>query len=138
MLWVIERENFCGHAKAFICEDGMCPYTGKTKEDFIAEGYSILSDDEFLLLVRQWEDTLCGDWKEIDEDTYEEMLNILPPLQWCNGGFYISERYTGNISNFYQKLDGKYYTSLQRIGTPREKLLGELRGFIRASATIKE
>ena len=127
--WVIEKE-FKGHAYTCLSEDGKSFYSDKTEADYIAEGYIIVSDEEFSAKVKEWEDKLCGDWKEISEERYEEMLDILPPVAWYNGGFFMSERFTGNISAFLQKWGGKYYESLQRMSTPRNEIIASLRTFI--------
>lgn len=130
MKLVVNTKEFKGHSYTFLGEDGKCPYTKKTEKEFIKEGYSVLNDDEFDALCKRFEDGLCGDWKEINEDDFEEMLNVLPPVGWYNGGFFMSERYTSNISGFYQEMNGKYYTSLQRMSTPRNEILDSLNKFI--------
>lgn len=127
--WVIEKE-FKGHAYTYLSEDGKSFYSDKTEADYIAEGYLVISEDEFFAKVREYEDGLCGDWKEISEERYEEMLDILPPVAWHNGGFFMSERFTGNISAFLQKWHGKYYESLQRMTTPRKDIIASLCAYI--------
>lgn len=131
--WVVDVNNFTGNAKTYLNKNGVCPYYGKTEEEYIAEGYSILNDEEFFKMVKDWEDGLIGKWKEISLEEFDDMLDILPPVAWYNGGFFMSERYTGNISSFYQKINGKCYTSLQRMNTPRNKIIAELLEFIKAN-----
>lgn len=129
MKWVVDVNNFKGNAITYLTESGICPYTGRTAASYIAEGYAILEEDEFFNMVASWEDSLCGDWKEVTEEDYDDALNVLPPVGWYGGGFFMSERYTGNVSSFYQKLNGKYYSSLQRMSTPRKAILDDLRTF---------
>ena len=130
MKWVVDTKNFNGNAKTIIGENGRCPYYGKTEEEYKSEVYDILTDAEFEKILTKWEETLIGHWKEITEEEYDDALNILPPVGWYNGGFFMSERYTGNISSFYQKLNGKCYTSLQRMSTLRKDIIENLKNFV--------
>lgn len=129
--WVVDKANFCGYAKTYLNEDGICPYSKKTAADFEAEGFTIMDDAAYLAYQRAWDDALCGKWSEETEEQYNEALNCLPPVKWYNGGFYISERYTSNISAFHQEWYGHFYTSLQRWSTPRADILADLQNWIK-------
>jgi len=59
------------------------------------------------------------------------MLNVLPPIQWTNGGFFLSELYDGNIGYFFQEWFGKHYESMQNIKTKRSNILDELQACIK-------
>lgn len=131
--WVVDLKTFDGYAKTYLNDKGIAPYSGKSEAEYIKEGFSILTDEEYLKLIEEWEDGLCGKWQEITAENYEEMFEILPPVAWFNGGFFMMEKYTGNISSFYQKLNGKYYTSLQRMSRPRKDIIEDLRKFIEES-----
>ena len=117
-----------------ILKDGRNPYTGETEADYRAAGLTILSCEEFDALWKKKEDALTGDWKEETEDDYEYSLNVLPPLCWTNGGFFVPEAFTGNIYSFHQRYNGKYYTSLQRISTPRSEIMENLKSFVERCA----
>jgi len=114
--------------------DGKCLYTDGTRDGYEAQGFEILNESQFTdLYIRceaAYEAEICGQWQEITEEDYNEMLNVLPPLKWTNGGFFMSEFYTGPITAFYQKLDGRYYTSLQNVRRPRKDIMEDLRGAI--------
>ena len=73
-----------------------------------------------------YEDSLCNDWQEITEEFYKDQLNVLPPLKWSAKGFFISEATSGLLHDFYQELDGKFYTSLQKITKPRREIINRL------------
>lgn len=127
---VFKKDSFDGWAK-HILSNGIDTYNNKTKAEYIAEGYDVLTMDDFVDYCNKWEDeNLCDDWKEITEEEYDYALNVLPPVKWYNGGFFISERYTSDISAFYQELNGKYFTSLQRWSTPREQIMESLNNYI--------
>lgn len=133
MKYVVDMENFSGHVYTTLDENG-CGMWGdnRTAEEFESAGYKIMDETAFMEHLREWEDfNLCNNWQEIKEEQYEEALDCLPPLKWYNGGFYMGECYTSNIYSFYQKWNGKFYTSLQRITTPRSEILEVLQNFIK-------
>lgn len=135
--FVVNCDNFDGHSKT-ILYNGVCPYSGKTEQEFINEGYKVVDDNEFIKLVSEFESSLCNKWFEISEDFYEEQLNCLPPVQWMGGGFFMSERYYGEVTGFYQRLDGKFYTSLQNMFTSRDEILDNLRKAIKDGKVKKD
>lgn len=106
--------------------NGVNSYTGETEADYIAKGYSVLTEPEFDKVNEEYENSICGHWMEISERFYNQQMDILPPMFYRNGGFFISEADTGNIHGFYQELNGRYYTSLQRTSTKRENIIAEL------------
>ena len=64
----------------------------------------------------------AGVVKEIKEDRFHEMLNVLPPSAWiCNStneSFRISEDLTGELSNFYIRVfDGEFPIHKERFFT---------------------
>ena len=89
-----------------------------------------LSEEEFEKIIRAHDDAMCGDWKEETAEQYEYALNVLPPMRWTDGGFFVSEAETDNIHAFHQRTNGKYYTSLQRTSTPRRDILESLKTYI--------
>ena len=103
--------------------DGICPYTKNTEEYYINNGFLVMTDEELEPIHEKYLNDLCNSWKEISEDQYENALNELPPTRWRNGGFYISESYTGDVSSFYQEMNGKYYTSFQRLSYDRGEIM---------------
>jgi hypothetical protein len=127
------------HGIAFtVLEDGIVPLSKKTRAEYETDEYEILSTDEFVKKVNAFFDQVCGKWKEITEERYDEMLNILPPLKWTRGGFYVSEAYTLDIYSFYQRYQGHYYHALFRITTPRGKILESLREYINTQKEEKD
>ena len=81
----------------------------------------IMTLDEFEKLDREM--TLGREVLEVDEETFDEMLNVLPPLKWCDrpcerlgvtvNEFCMSEFEHGPFTNQYARafVDGKtrYY-----------------------------
>lgn len=120
---------------AIITKGGKDIFTGKTAEDYRVEGCTILSEEEFRAIYTAADDALCGDWAEETEQQYDDALNILPPAKWYSGGFYVPEAYTANIYSFHQRMNGRYYTSLQRSSTPRAAILESLSAWIKSNET---
>lgn len=46
---------------------------------------------------------------EIDENIYWEFLGMLPPLDYKNGSFYMSEFYSGNLTTRYSRQGNRYF-----------------------------
>ncbi len=53
--------------------------------------------------------SLIGDRWEIDRDLYEEFLEMLPPLGWKGGTFFMSEFSFGDITSKFTKEGDRYY-----------------------------
>ncbi len=53
--------------------------------------------------------SLVGARWEIDRDLYEEFLNMLPPLGWRGGTFYMSEFSFGDITAKFTQEGDRYY-----------------------------
>lgn len=49
--WVVDAEHFAGYAKAWLNPSGVCPYTGKTADDYKREGFAVLDDRQYDRLV---------------------------------------------------------------------------------------
>jgi len=116
--------------KYSILINGVNSYTGATEADYRENGAVILTSEEFDQIVKEHDDALCSHWKEESEEQYEYALNVLPPMRWYAGGFFVPEAYTSDLYDFHQELDGHYYTSLQRSGSNREQILESLRNHI--------
>lgn len=131
-LWVLPISEFNGTTYSYIDETGKDPFTGKTADDYRAEGHKVVTDAEFDILLKQYENSMTGQWSEITADQYEYAMNVLPPAKWEDGGFFNPEAYCGNVYSFYQEINGKFYQSLQNIMTPRENIMESLRCYLSA------
>lgn len=130
--YVIRKaDEFCGIAFT-VLEDGIVSWSKKPRAEYETEEYEILSAEDFDKKLDAFNNQICGKWKESTEERYDEMLNILPPLKWEQGGFFVSEAYTLDIHSFFQRYQGHYFETMFRITTPREKILESLREYIKA------
>jgi hypothetical protein len=133
---VKDKENLCKKRNyAMLTLDGISLYSNETADDYVAQGYEILTAEQFNTLWNErwavYESELCGNWKEITAERYDEMLNVLPPMKWTNGGFFLSELHDGNIGYFFQEWWGKYYESMQNVKNERKNILDELQTCIK-------
>jgi len=58
--------------------------------------------------------SLIGSRWEIDRAIYEEFLNILPPIGWKGGAFYMREFSFDDITAKFTKDGDKYYCEFAR------------------------
>lgn len=69
--------------------------------------------------------------KEISEEKFTEMLEMLPPLNWVgrNGGetFFFSEAQTGSIHAVFARIGEKYYRLYARLGTSHDEIISRLK-----------
>lgn len=94
-------------------------YPCKEYEDYykkaIKSDYKVITWNELKQLERQkYIDK--NPLSEITKNKYNEMLDVLPPLKWCNIDnvemFCMREMYTGTYTNQYAKHDDKYYSKM--------------------------
>lgn len=82
--------------------------------------YKVITWDEFEALQRSKYIT-NEDLTEITNEHFEEMLDVLPPLQWCTINnvemFCMREMHTGTYTTQYahDKTNGKYYSKMVDI-----------------------
>ena len=79
--------------------------------------------------------SLLGKRWEIDEKTYMEFLEVLPPLAYHNGSFYLSEFTFGDITTKYTKEGDRYYCEFARYQPKRQHPIETPWGF---PDTLKE
>jgi len=113
-----------------ILKNGVDLWGGKTKEDYPENEFEIMSEAEYHKMRDEFTNHVCGKWKEVSVDRHNEMLNILPPVKWTKGGFFISEPYVLDICPFHQEYYGQYYEAKFRINTSRDEILRSLDNFI--------
>ncbi len=106
-------------------------YSGKTLAELTAEygmGVTVGTVDEYRNLhdasYRTRPVPTCA-------EVYQEMLEILPPVNWVTVGgvesFRMSERLTGAITAIYARLGGTYWTFYDRIDLPPAEVAAKVR-----------
>ena len=66
--------------------------------------------------------SLIGDRWEIDNETYREFLEVLPPLAVRGNSFYLSEFTCGDITTKYTHEGDRYYCEFARVPAQRERV----------------
>ena len=96
-------------------------YTHLTFDEYNKEngGHLVaLTWDEFNdTYYRKYYEALQGEWIEISESKYWDLLECLPPMKWTHGSeldfFFISEAYTTDLHTCVITFNKKYYSALR-------------------------
>lgn len=84
--------------------------TYKSDRDLTITTWSVIE----VLQDKYEADLINGSLKEIDEERYNEMLEVLPPMNWDThfglSSFFMCEFWSGSITDQYAICDGKYYS----------------------------
>lgn len=136
MKYVIDpTELFDGAVVTSMSDDVHCDYSGQTIEELRATHKNrclqTVSETAVRNLYLEYEDRLHnGPVEEIDEETYYESMNCLPPIRNMSNMFFVGEPYYGNIFPFCFTSNGRYFRCRKRINTPREQLEKEIAVFM--------
>lgn len=81
----------------------------------------------------------CNGVSEIDLDQYEEMLNVLPPFDWRgigsgNESFKMCERISGNLTQIFCRIGGRYFTLVESIHKPHHDIVAHCLEYITMNA----
>lgn len=107
----------------------ICPWTGQTKEDLLAEepDLQFLEWEEFSERVER---NTVTEPQEITEEQFLEALNCLPPLNWhispnfeC---FHMSEFLVENYTATYAKVGDRFFTWTDTVNATPEKIKNKL------------
>jgi hypothetical protein len=83
----------------------------------------------------------CGPVKEIDEDRYNYLLEVLPPEDWVYGGaessFKLCERLSGNITTIAARIGGKHYEFNDDYKMPHAAIVAKVGKAIEDGTLIK-
>lgn len=118
--------------------DGIhCDYTHKTLEELRAG-----EDNPRLVTVsRNTADKMfrihlkskCLPFKEITESQYYENMDMLPPVRHTRNFFFIGEPCFRDLYTFCFHVEGRYFTGLRSVTTPRKNWKGRWRDITGAS-----
>lgn len=89
----------------------MGAYGNKTLTELQAENPNIklVLFDDAVKEINELDQKRYSNVREISEDRYNEMLNILPPMDWKNGSFLLCEATSGTWHQCFLEHGGKYY-----------------------------
>jgi hypothetical protein len=106
-----------GRIHTVLNAEGLCRYSGKTFGQLKSDTGEDLESMSFLQALELTEAAsrarYCHGPRPISKESYEEMLNVLPPENWQRGvgyGFFrLSERLSGSIASFFVRIGDSYY-----------------------------
>jgi len=106
-------------------ENGLTPqqYAEKHKLKY----YKVVDSDEMDRLMKEHDETYLTDWEEIDEDTYIFHLEVLPPLRYNGGYFFVREAITANIHTCCIIHNRKFYRSNRRLNESESSIYNSVK-----------
>lgn len=145
LMWIVDTQNFQGYAQTHVSveDDGTATvaYSGRlynnggpnlSPEQYLAlpghEHLSLIDDAELDRLVAEhnWTTYLNQPVQEITRETFWEMLEVLPPMNWVGGDgferFNMVERMTGSITSQYARLGDRYFTKYVDLTKPETNM----------------
>ena len=72
--------------------------------------------------LRLYNQSLSEPFKEITEEDYYDLLDVLPPLRMRQNSFFVGEPYYGNMYSFCFTRQGRYFKGLRSVLTPQSEL----------------
>lgn len=104
--------------------NGFCDFTdGKRPETYLDElgpGFACIPLDQALNLISRAENEKYLDmpWREINEEQWNDWLEVLPPEKWQSVNevniFRFCEREIGNVTRHCAQYQGRFFTSYRR------------------------
>jgi len=90
----------------------------------------VVNDKELDQLLQDYEDSLVTEPKRIDQERFNDMLDVLPPCRWhsCGGFevFHVSERYTGELVSWFGHTGDHYFEFMDYSYSKDEHLNAKL------------
>lgn len=110
-------------------------YSGETVQEMLkdlpAETIVASLDDVLPMVEAAQRKAFCFPPKEITEERFWDMLEVLPPHDWkrtADGeSFKMCERTSGDITAIFAKVDGRYWEMSDSITMPHEFIIDKIR-----------
>jgi len=131
--------------------DGSSEYKGRFSGKTLAEMQS--EDGEPKIELMEWDEAwplyekaqqakYIGPVKEVDEDRFWYLLEVLPPVGWVNNrsseSFKLCERLSGSITTIAARIGGKYYEFNDDIMMPHDKIVAKIEQAIKDDTITKD
>ena len=124
--YVIDSRYFDGTCLTSMSDGFRNDYGGETIEELrIRENNPYLkavTPSEMDKKLRLYHQSLSEPFKEISEEDYYDLLDVLPPLRMRQNSFFVGEPYYGNMYSFCFTREGRYFKGLRSIQTPQSEL----------------
>lgn len=123
---VIDPYRFNGNCLTSMADGIHCDYTHKTLEELRTgeNNPSLVAVPENIAekMFRIHLKSLCLPFREITERQYYENMEMLPPVRHTRNFFFIGEPHFRDLYRFCFHADGRYFTGLRSVTTPRKEL----------------
>lgn len=124
--YVIDSRYFDGTCLTSMSDGFHNDYGGETIEELrIRENNPYLkavTPSDIDKKLRLYNQSLSEPFKEITEEDYYELLDVLPPLRMRQNLFFVGEPYYGNMYSFCFTRQGRYFKGLRSVLTPQSEL----------------
>ena len=132
-----------GRIVTVLNSEDRCIWTGETLADICsredpARLFEILTMEQANELSHHHaRERLCKGPKSVTAEQFEEMLNILPPVNWAGGGgsesFMVSELITHNLATYYIRLGSAHFSLVEETGKTHQQLVAMCSDFYHPS-----
>ena len=124
--YVIDSRYFDGTCLTSMSDGFHNDYGGETIEELrIRENNPYLkavTPSDIDKKLRLYNQSLSEPFKEITEEDYYDLLDVLPPLRMRQNSFFVGEPYYGNMYSFCFTSQGRYFKGLRSVLTPQSEL----------------
>lgn len=124
--FVIDSRCFCGSCITSMSDGVHSDYGGETLEELKADKknpYLIaISENTIRKMIRIYEKSLCGPFREITKESYEDSMDVLPPIRLKGHSFFIGEPHYSSLYMFCFTINNRYFKGLRSVRTPQAQL----------------
>ena len=116
--WLVHAsEPFRGSTQSYLLPSGTVAYSGgQSFEDYNAERggqFKLITDGQLDALLADFHGSMITDPEPITAEQFDDALNCLPPCRWGKVRgvelFHVSERITGDLVDWYARLNGRHW-----------------------------
>lgn len=124
--YVIDSRYFSGYCITYMKDGIRSDFGGETLEEL-----RIRENNPFLIAVswsriekmlQIYQQGLEGPFKEITQNEYYNLMDVLPPLRLTTDSFFVGEPYCGSLYTFCFTRNNRYFQGLRSIKTERNEL----------------
>ncbi len=124
--YVVDSRYFDGTCLTSMSDGFRNDYGGETIEELRTRENNpflkVISATELDKMLRLYHQSLSEPFREITEEDYYDLLDVLPPLRMRQNSFFVGEPYYGSMYSFCFTREGRYFKGLRSIQTPQSEL----------------
>lgn len=124
--YIIDSRCFNGVCLTSMSDGTHSDYGGENLEELRTRENNpylkAVAPSELDKMLRIYHQSLQEPFKEITEEDYYDLLDVLPPLRMRRNSFFVGEPYCGNMYSFCFSREEKYFKGLRSVLTPQSEL----------------